>query len=243
MCILHIGVHHMCAKVGLARLSGNLKCSLFQVHIFTTEARDEVNRMMEEYIQQRYLQIVKLMGETKTKVKFQAGKGKNITTEEIKELNKWDGYWNSNADVLTRDENGSKFLAPIQLQGTPMPVARVASELPSVEDTIDTTREDAEAQIPVAVSTPKEPGAIERTRHDPTHMPCTGPPRVVCAFMFLTSRVHLVNPGPCKNKVDRESQAMAAALCVKAASELLVRFFLAVFGLVAEIRCEGALAR
>ena len=35
------------------------------------------------------------MGESKTKVKFQAGKGKNITTEEIKELNKWDGYWNS----------------------------------------------------------------------------------------------------------------------------------------------------
>ena len=61
------------------------------------DARDEVNRMMKEYIQQMY--IVKLMGESKTKVKFQAGKGKNITTEEIKELNKWDGYWNSNADV------------------------------------------------------------------------------------------------------------------------------------------------
>ena len=30
------------------------------------------------------------------------------------------------------------------------------------------------------------------------------------------------------NMVERESQAMAAALCVKAASELLVRFFLSV---------------
>ena len=36
MCIYHSGVHHMCAKVRLARLSGNLKCSVFQVHIFTS---------------------------------------------------------------------------------------------------------------------------------------------------------------------------------------------------------------
>ena len=43
-----------------------------------------------------------------------------------------------------------------------------------------------------------------------------GPPRVECDFMFLTSRVHLVNPGlTFFNMIDRESQAMAAALSVK----------------------------
>ena len=46
--------------------------------------------------------------------------------------------------------------------------------------------------------------------------------------MFLSSRVHLVNPGlTIFNMMDRESQSMAAALTVKAASETLVRFFLA----------------
>ena len=46
--------------------------------------------------------------------------------------------------------------------------------------------------------------------------------------MFLTKRVHLVNPGlSIFNMTDRESQAMARALSVKAASDLLVRFFLA----------------
>ena len=45
-----------------------------------------------------------------------------------------------------------------------MLVTKVSSELPSVEDTI--------ARIAgVAVSAPKEPGAIERTRHDLIHMP------------------------------------------------------------------------
>ena len=49
-----------------------------------------------------------------------------------------------------------------------------------------------------------------------------------CDFMFLSSRVHLVNPGlTILNMMDRESQSMAAALTVKAASETLVRFFLA----------------
>ena len=56
----------------------------------------------------------------------------------------------------------------------------------------------------------------------------TGPPRVQCDFMFLSSRVHLVNPGlTIFNMMDRESQSMAAALTVKAASETFVRFFLA----------------
>ena len=45
------------------------------------------------------------------------------------------------------------------------------SELPSVEDTIDVAREDAEANVPTAVTTPKEPGALERSRHELTHMP------------------------------------------------------------------------
>ena len=46
-----------------------------------------------------------------------------------------------------------------------------------------TTREDADAQIPVALSTPKEPGAIQRIRHDLTHMPC----RSVC-FSCVAAR-------------------------------------------------------
>ena len=46
--------------------------------------------------------------------------------------------------------------------------------------------------------------------------------------MFMSSRVHLVNPGlTIFNMMDKESQSMAAALTVKAASEMLVRFFLA----------------
>ena len=49
-----------------------------------------------------------------------------------------------------------------------------------------------------------------------------------CDFMFLSSRVHLVNPGlTVFNMMDIESQSTAAALTVKAASETLVRFFLA----------------
>ena len=123
-------------------------------------------------------------------------------------------------------------------------------DLPTVEDTIDVAREDAEANVPLAVPSPKEPGAAERARHELTHMPFevgasaasqveertdahrksdgyTGPPRVECDFMFLSSRVHLVNPGlTIFNRMDRESQSMAAALTVKAASETLVRFFL-----------------
>ena len=43
--------------------------------------------------------------------------------------------------------------------------------------------------------------------------------------MFLTRRVHLVHPGLTMfNMVGRESQAIAAALCVKAATKLLARW-------------------
>ena len=125
------------------------------------------------------------------------------------------------------------------------------SELPSVEETIDVAREDAEANVPTAVTTPKEPGAVERSRHELTPMPyrswcfsCaagrgaddphrksdgySGPPRVECDFMFLSSRVHLTSPGlTIFDTMDRESQSMAAALSVQAASDLLVRLFLA----------------
>ena len=116
------------------------------------------------------------------------------------------------------------------------------SEHPSVEDTIEVAREDAEANVPTAVTTPREPGAVERSWHELEHMPyrswclscvagrgaddphrksdCyTGPPRVECDFMFLTSRVHLVNPElTILNMMDRENQSMAAALSVKADS-------------------------
>ena len=112
-------------------------------------------------------------------------------------------------------------------------------------------REDAEANVLTAVTTPKEPGAVERSRHDMTHMPyrswcfscvagrgaddprhksdvCSGLPRVECDFMFLSSLVHLASPGlTIFNMTDRESQSTAAALSVKAASDLLARFFLA----------------
>ena len=127
-----------------------------------------------------------------------------------------------------------------------MPTSENLSDLPTVEDTIDVGREDAEANVPLAVPSPKEPGAADRARHELTHMPyrswcfsCvagrgaddahrksdghTGPPRVECDFMFLSSRMHLT----IFNMMDRESQSMAAALTVKAASETLVRFFLA----------------
>ena len=101
------------------------------------------------------------------------------------------------------------------------------------------------------MTTPKEPGAVERSRFELPHMPyrswcfsCvagraaddahrmsdgySGLPRVECDFMFLSSRVHLASPGSTIfNMIDRESQSMAAALSVKAASDLLVRFFLA----------------
>ena len=58
----------------------------------------------------------------------------------------------------------------------------------------------------------------------------SGPPRVECDFMSLSSRVHRASPGlTIFNMIDRESQSMAAAPSVKAASGLLVRFFLAMW--------------
>ena len=54
----------------------------------------------------------------------------------------------------------------------------------------------------------------------------SGPPRVECDFRFLSSRVHLASSElTIFNMIDRESQSVAAALSVKAASDLLVRFF------------------
>ena len=41
-----------------------------------------------------------------------------------------------------------------------VPTSKYLSELPSVEDTIDVAREDAEANVSTAVVTPKEPGAV-----------------------------------------------------------------------------------
>ena len=150
----------------------------------------------------------------------------------------------------TRGENGTSTVAPVEL-GHAVPTSKDLSDLPSVEDTIDVAREDAEANVFTAMTTQKEPSAVERPRHELTHMPCrswcfscvagrgagdphrksdgnSGPPRVECDFMFLSSRVHLASPVLTIFRViDRESQCMAAALSVKAASDLLVRFFLA----------------
>ena len=151
---------------------------------------------------------------------------------------------------LTRGENGTSAVALVDL-GDAVLTSKDLSELPSVEDAIDVAREDAEANVPTAVTTPKEPGAVERSRHEFTHMPyrswcfsCvagrgaddprrksdgySGPPRVECDFMFLSSRVHLASPGlTIFNMILRESQSTAAALSVKAASDHLVRLFLA----------------
>ena len=98
--------------------------------------------------------------------------------------------------------------------GDAVPTSTDLSELPS----FDVAREDAEANEPTAVTTPKESGAAGRSGHELTHMPyeswrfsCvagrgvddphrksdgfSGPPRVECDFMFLSSRVHLASLG------------------------------------------------
>ena len=67
-------------------------------------------------------------------------------------------YWMS----LTRWENGTKTVAPVDL-GDPVPTSKSLNELPSVEDTIDVVREDAEANVPAVLTTPKESGAVERS--------------------------------------------------------------------------------
>ena len=52
-----------------------------------------------------------------------------------------------------------------------VPASKDLCELPSVEDAIDVAREDVEANVPTEVTAPKEPGAVERSRHELTHMP------------------------------------------------------------------------
>ena len=111
-----------------------------------------------------------------------------------------------------------------------VPTTKDLIGFPSVEDTIDVAREDAEANVPTAVATPKEVGAVEQSRHELTHNAAQElvlhlrrrkrsgrpspevrllqwTPRVVCEFMFLSSSVHLANPGlAIFNIIDRESQ-------------------------------------
>ena len=71
---------------------------------------------------------------------------------------------------LTRGENGTSTAAPVDL-GDAVPTSENLSDLPTVEATIDVAREDAEANVPLAVPSPKEPGAAERARYELTHMP------------------------------------------------------------------------
>ena len=98
----------------------------------------------------------------------------------------------------------------------PCPTSKDLSELPSVKDTIDNAREELQL--------------CRRSWDDPHRKSdgYSGPPRVECDFTFLSSRVHLASPGfTIFSMIDKESQSMAAALSVKAASDLLVRCFLA----------------
>ena len=81
-------------------------------------------------------------------------------------MHSYAAYWMR----LTREENGTSTVAPVDL-GDAVPTSKDLSVLPSVEDTIDVAREDAEANVLTAVTTPKEPGAVERSRHEMTHMP------------------------------------------------------------------------
>ena len=78
---------------------------------------------------------------------------------------------------LTTGENGTSTVAPVLL-GDAVPTPENLSELPTVKDTIDVAREDAEADVLTAVTTPKEPGAFERSRHELTYRPyrswCSG---------------------------------------------------------------------
>ena len=71
---------------------------------------------------------------------------------------------------LRRGENGTSTVAPVDLWDA-VPTSENLSDLPTVEDTIDVAREDAEANLPLAVPSLKEPGAAERARHELTYMP------------------------------------------------------------------------
>ena len=64
---------------------------------------------------------------------------------------------------LTRWENGTSTVAPVDL-GDAVPTSENLDDLPTVEDTINVAKEDAEANVPLAVPSPKEPGAAERGR-------------------------------------------------------------------------------
>ena len=143
-----------------------------------------------------------------------------------------------------------------------MLVTKVTSELPLVEDTIDTTRHDAEEQIPVAESALKEL-ACHRAYQARSHSHAvqelvlqlwqvavqtilTARPAVTLALRASSvtscfSRVACTaNPGrTIFNIVDQESQAMAAALSGKAATA--VRFFLAIFGFWRRSEVRGLL--
>ena len=151
---------------------------------------------------------------------------------------------------LTRWENGTKTVASVDL-GDTVPTSKSLNELPSVEDTIDVVRGDAEANVLTVLTTPKESGAVERSGHELTHVPyrnlgssCvagrgtddshrqsdshSGSPRVECDFMPLLYRVQLASPGwIIFGTIEVESQSMAAAVTAKAASDILVRLFLA----------------
>ena len=61
---------------------------------------------------------------------------------------------------LMRGENGTSTVAPVDL-GDAVPTSENLSDLLTVEDTIDVAREDAEANVPLAVPSPKQPGASE----------------------------------------------------------------------------------
>ena len=58
-------------------------------------------------------------------------------------------------------------MAPVELE-SPVPTTRIVSELPSVENTVETVGEHTEAQVPTALGNPVEPNAVERSRHDLT---------------------------------------------------------------------------
>ena len=121
---------------------------------------------------------------------------------------------------LTRGENGTSTVAPVDL-GDAVPTS----------ENLSVSRQ-SRTRSTLQGRTQKRTchwQCRERARHELTHMPyrswcfsCvagrgadeahrksdgyTGPPRVECVFMFLSSRVHLVNPGlTIFNMMDRES--------------------------------------
>ena len=72
---------------------------------------------------------------------------------------------------LLRGDIGTRILAPVEM-GDSMPTMKAMSDLLSVEGTIDTMRKQKH----------RSGGPTEH-------------PRIECGFMFLASRVHIVNPG------------------------------------------------